>query len=116
MPIHHRIGPEIIRRGLPLANQLFKAEARALNYSWKGYKHKSSIVSGTRHGLFLGAAAGGLLSGQKDPGSDGTFQPTPPGKFSKKGNRFKWKNNRGSKFRHRRCKCKRPRMGRWRRR
>ncbi len=60
-----KIAQEIIKyaiRSRPITGRLVNSEKLALNYAWKGFKHKSSIVGGIRTGLLGGAVAGTQLN------------------------------------------------------
>ncbi len=90
MPIHHRIIPEIIKygsRGSPIAKGVLTSDRMALNYAWKGFRHKSSIVGGIRTGLLAGSVAGTFIS---DDGLDDTdgLSFTPTSKFYKTRRRY----------------------------
>ncbi len=66
-----KIAQEIFRyasspAGRRVATGIVNSEKLALNYAWKGFKHKSSIVGGIRTGLGGGALAGGLINKSAD--------------------------------------------------
>ncbi len=92
-------------RARPVAKGLLSSEKMALNYSWKGYKHKSSIVGGIRTGLLGGAIAGGFINNSGDNPFDGA-PFTPGNQYNQKYSRFN-SNRRSSRYsKHRpNCKC-----------
>ncbi len=57
-----KIAYEVARRAVPYARGIVNSERMALNYAWKGYKHKSKIVTGLRGSLIAGGIAGGLIN------------------------------------------------------
>ncbi len=73
MPIHARL-PQIIgqaiSRGAPGTKALVNSEKLALNYAWKGFKHKSSIVGGIRTGLLGGGIIGSIIRDSDNPEMD----------------------------------------------
>ncbi len=104
MPVHHRV-PIIISQGIskygkPYANRILNAEGAGLNYAWKGFKHKSSIVGGIRTGLLGGAIAGNFINSDDQGNNYGIPFKQKAYKFGQKGYRFK----RGSSRKYR-CKC-----------
>ncbi len=95
MPIHHRI-PSIIgqaiSKGVGPAKGILASEKLVLNYAWKGYKHKSSIVAGIRTGLFGGAVGGSFIRDSDNPEMDAQI---PFGNGFKASSQNKTRNRRG---------------------
>ncbi len=108
MPIHHRLPPiiyrEISKRFAPGAKTLLNSEKLILNYAWKGYKHKSSIVSGIRSGLLGGAIAGSFIKQNDDDDLDGS--PLQP--FTPSGAQDKTRSGFRRRYSSRRRQCYRP--------
>ncbi len=83
MVIHHRI-PTIIGQGIskfgPAANKLLQSDKMLLNKAYTGFKHKSSIVSGIRHGGLVGSTIGTLIRDMENPFMDAQipFSPKTP--------------------------------------
>ncbi len=79
MPIHHqipRIGQEIFKyvsRAAPTGSRIMQSDKLLLNQAWKGFKHKSSIVSGIRTGLFGGSIVGSFIADGGDTPGNGSF-------------------------------------------
>ncbi len=71
MPIHHRI-PGIIGQAISrYGNRLLYSDKLVLGKAWTGFKHKSSIVTGIRHGLAAGGVVGGFINFNDDDELDG---------------------------------------------
>ncbi len=105
MPIHHRIpgiiGQAISRYG-PAGNKLLQSDKLVLNKAWTGFKHKSSIVSGIRSGLFAGGVAGQFIRDSDNPEMDAQvpFFPQTSSPYKARGGRG------GYRRRYTKCRCR----------
>ncbi len=100
MPIHHRI-PGIIAQAISKGRPIFVADKMVLNKAYTGFKHKSSIVSGIRHGLVAGSVAGGFIRDSDNPEMDAQvpfFNGSSPSSSNKTRYRRRGKCNRYDKF------------------
>jgi len=75
MPIHGRIISQAITKGGPIVAGVLKSDKMALNYAWKGYRHKGRIVQALRGSLVTGSVIGGLVQ-DPDGGSIPFFNET----------------------------------------
>ncbi len=117
MPIHHRIIPEIIRRGataLRVEDKVWKG-LYGPSGRFPGVKNYKYAARGVKHGLASGAAVGSFIT---DPGKDlsngvppGTS--TPSDKQYQKSYRQRGRYGRQYRKYNRPCRChRRNRMGR----
>jgi len=122
MPRHLVIATEIMRQVSKYASRtrsvgagIGRSDKMALNYAWKGFKHKSSIVSGVRTGLFAGSIVGAIVNSNA-PDTPGNGPPiqyvpqtSPPykarGGQTGRSNRRYNSNKRFNKYK--RCTCAR---------
>ncbi len=107
MPIHHRI-PGIIGQGIskyaPAARNVLSSDKLVLNRAWTGFKHKSSIVSGIRTGLFAGGAIGSFIRESDNPEMDAQV---PFFNGSKAYKSSKTRGGRGGyRRRYTKCRCR----------
>ncbi len=114
MPIHHRVGYEVARRVAPYARGLLQSDKLALNYAWRGFKHKSSIVSGIRTGLVGGSIGGAFIRDDEGLGEDGQIPFNAPNQFKKTYSRSSRRSYGRSNYkrgtrRYKRCSCARKR-------
>ncbi len=112
MPIHHRIpgiiGQAISRFAKP-GKALVDSDRMVLNYAWRGFKHKSSIVSGIRSGLLAGGVAGSYIRNSDNPEMDAQvpFGPKTPASSQNK-TRYR-RRGYGRRYPKRGCKPNRYR-------
>ncbi len=116
----HWLGPTvqgISRLGARYAPRILNSEKFALNYAWRGFKHKSSIVGGIRTGLLGGALVGSIISQEDGQKGDAPFFKQKTDKFYKKGNRRlgRYSSRYRKRYSTRKCNCG-SRMGRRRKR
>ncbi len=97
-----KIVQEIFRRGSPFAYKFLRSDKLVLDKVYTGFKHKSSIVSGIRHGLVAGSVAGGFISNPDDDDLNGTslFEHV-----IKTGTPYQTRSRRRGRNNRRRCKC-----------
>ncbi len=95
MPIHHRL-PTIIGQAITKygARTLY-ADKLVLGKAWTGFKHKSSIVTGIRHGLLAGGVTGSFIRDSDNPEMDAQVPFYGPSASSQD----KARNRRGGKRR-----------------
>jgi len=116
MPTHHRI-PTIIGQAIsklygktsPTLYRWSQAEGKVIEYAYKGFKHKSSISKGIRHGLAVGATIGTFITEDGSNTYSGQIQsPTDSSYQARSGYSNSRSGKYGSRKRHnkyRRCTC-----------
>ncbi len=104
MPLHGRL-PQIISQGISRYGKgIFLADRVVLNKAYTGFKHKSQIVSGIRHGLLAGSVVGSLIRDTDNPEMDAQI-PFKQGNGSKTYSTNKTRYRRG-----RRPYCRDPKQ------
>ncbi len=108
-----KIAQEIIKyatRGAPVAKRLVDSDKLVLNKAWTGFKHKSSIVSGIRSGLFTGGIVGQFIRDSDNPEMDAQVPYSPQtNKPYKARNRRRRQCYRYDKFGNRsNIRCRQP--------
>ncbi len=107
-PILREVVRTISRQGIRQGTKILTAEGNVLNFAWRGYKHKSSIVSGIRSGLLTGAVLGSFITDDSsDPFNGKIPQFNPPGKGGQKYSRRNFSRRRSNRTNY--CKPRRYR-------
>ncbi len=111
MPIHHRI-PGIIGQAIskygPAGSKILQSDKLVLNQAWRGFKHKSSIVSGIRTGLTTGGIVGSFINtGDEPPNVYGPNVYAPNQQDQTRNRRGRGSYSRYSKqySRNHKCRC-----------
>ncbi len=107
MPRHLLIASEVIRLGSRYASGLLRAEDRVLGAAYTGFKHKSAIIKGVRHGLAGGAVIGNLIGLGGDESGNGVQKPR---NGNSSGKPYQARRGRGRNYnynnKYSRCNCR----------
>ncbi len=81
-----------LRSAYKYGKGLIDSDRMALNYAWKGYKHKSAIVRGLRGSLVTGSVIGNLV--QDPDGGTISFKPETYKPYQTRGRYSTGRSNR----------------------